>query len=513
MSSNSAVDLKRKILVTGASGYVGGRLVRQLLNQGHTGVRVYVRDMAKSAGQSWINDVEVAVGNAHDFDATRVALEGIHTAFYLLHSINAGTRFDEEEARMASTFAKAAEAAGVKQIVYLGGIANDKVRSYHLSSRENTGKALAARKVPVFEMRAGIVIGSGSASFEMLRHLTHRLPVMTTPKWITNRTQPIAIRDVLYYLCTVADLPKPIAGIYDIGGPDVMPYADMMQTFAKVSGLRKRVIIKIPVLTPNLSSLWIGLVTPVPTSLARPLVGSLISEVVVDPEKSITKVIPLPPEGLINAKRAFELALSKTSDNDVETRWSDANILYAPWQKTQGDPDWSGEKTLRDVKIRYTPATANALWRSAEAIGGETGWYGSDFLWYLRGLMDRAVGGVGLRRGRRDPLHLRVGDAVDFWRVEQIEPGVALKLRAEMILPGKAWLEFRIDEVEQNGGKVRRVTQEASYQPRGLLGELYWWAIWPLHGFVFPIMIRNLIRSARRKDYAAEMSGSVTAAS
>jgi uncharacterized protein YbjT (DUF2867 family) len=493
----------RKILVTGASGYVGGRLVRQLLNDPHRGdaeVRVYVRDRAKIFGQSWFPRVEVAVGSALDFDATKSALHGIHTAFYLLHSINAGTRFDQEEFAMASTFARTAEEDGVTQIVYLGGIANGKERSYHLASRENTGKALASGSVPVFEMRAGIVIGSGSASFEMLRHLTHRLPIMTTPKWISNRTQPIAIRDVLYYLECAANLEDPISGIFDIGGPDVMPYAEMMQEFARVSGLRKRIIMKVPVLTPNLSSLWIGLVTPVPASLARPLVGSLISEVVVDPEKSITPVIPLPPQGLIPVRQAFELALSHTSDNNVPTRWSDANILYSPWQKTQGDPEWAGEATFRNLNVRVTDATSDSLWKSIEAIGGETGWYGADFLWRVRGLMDRAIGGVGVRRGRRDPVHLRVGDAVDFWRVEKLETGRTLKLRAEMILPGIAWLEFTVEEVSEGNTNRRKITQEAIYQPRGLLGALYWWVVSPFHFLIFPTMIKNLIRSAKRRD-------------
>ncbi len=490
----------RKILVTGASGYVGGRLVTALLAD-QMQVRVFVRDARKIKGQLWADKVEISEGNANNYESTLAALKDVHTAFYLLHSINLGPNFDEIESAMARNFAKAAEAAGVKQIVYLGGIANDTKTSKHLQSRANTGKELATTSVPVMELRAGIIIGSGSASFEMLRHLTHRLPVMTTPKWVSNKTHPIAIRDVLWYLRNVAKLEKPVAGIFDIGGPEVLSYAQMMQKFAKISGLRKRWIIKVPVLTPGLSSLWIGLVTPVPTALARPLVGSLISEVVADPAKSINHLIPLPPEGLIDVAGAIELALTNTTDNNVSTRWSDATLPTAPWQKAQSDPEWAGEALYKDTREQITPASVENLWKTVEQIGGDNGWYGSDFLWFLRGLLDRLIGGVGLRRGRRDPLHLRVGDSLDFWRVESIDPEKSLKLYAEMILPGKAWLEFKIEKLPNGESKI---IQEASYSPRGLGGQLYWFAVSPLHFLVFPTMLRNIVRSAMRKDYAAK---------
>lgn len=484
----------RRILVTGASGYVGGRLVRALLNEGFT-VRVNVRDKKKISGQIWANEVEVSVGNATNFEEMKVALDGVHTAFYLLHSIGVGSDFDELEAQMAKNFAQAAEASGVKQIVYLGGIANVEKQSKHLASRARTGKELSSTTVPVLELRAGIVIGSGSASFEMLRHLTHRLPIMTTPKWVSNRTHPIAIRDVLWYLANAAKLEKPVSGIFDIGGPEILSYADMMQKFAKCSGLRRRWIIKVPVLTPKLSSLWIGFVTPVPTRLARPLIGSLINETVADPKKSIDAIIPKPPEGLIDVTTAINLALSRTTSNQVETRWSDANVITAPWQKAQSDPDWAGEITLRDKREVLTDAPIDCVWKSIEQIGGETGWYGADFLWWARGVLDRLVGGVGIRRGRRDPKHLRVGDSLDFWRVEAIENEKVLRLYAEMILPGKAWLEFRIS----NEGEKVQIVQEATFSPRGLGGQLYWYAVLPLHAFVFPTMLRNIVRSSKRK--------------
>ena len=495
------VNSGRKILVTGASGYVGGRLVRQLLSQDFA-VRVMVRDKNKISGQAWIDKVEIAQGNANDFASVKSALTGIHTAFYLLHSINLGSNFDEIEAAMARNFATAAEEAGVSQIIYLGGIANDKQISQHLESRANTGRQLAGGKVPVIEMRAGIIIGSGSASFEMLRHLTHRLPVMTTPKWVSNRTQPIAIRDVLWYLSSAAALKTPVSGVFDIGGPAVLSYADMMQMFAKISGLRRRWIIKVPVLSPALSSLWIGLVTPVPTALARPLVHSLISEVVADPNKSIAGLIPPPSEGLLQVNQAIELALSRTTENQVESRWSDATQPAAPWQKAQSDPTWAGETIYRDHREKIVETSKANLWKSVEQIGGENGWYGADFLWLARGVIDRLFGGVGLRRGRRSPDTLRIGDSLDFWRVENLETGVTLKLYAEMILPGKAWLEFKIEDVEIEGKQMRKISQDATFSPRGLGGQLYWFAVSPFHVLIFPRMLANLVRSSNRKDFA-----------
>ncbi len=483
----------RKFLVTGASGYVGGRLVKALVEE-RFDVRILVRDWHKVKGQPWASAVEITQGSAENRADLDAALVDVHTAYYLLHSINLGPNFDEIEAQMARNFAQAAEAAGVSQIVYLGGIANDVKISKHLASRARTGAELASTSVPVMELRAGIIIGSGSASFEMLRHLTHRLPIMTTPKWVMNRTHPIAIRDIMYYLKSAAVLTQPVGKVFDIGGPEILTYADMMQKFAKLSGLKKRIIIKIPVLTPGLSSLWIGLVTPVPTALARPLVGSLISEVVADPAKSINDVIALPPEGLTDITTAMNLALSKITDHGVETRWSDAASPTAPWQKAQGDPEWAGEMVLRDRREAVTGVAIEKVWKQIEGIGGEHGWFGSDFLWWGRGVIDRFVGGVGLRRGRRDPDYLRVGESLDFWRVEELEQGHRLKLYAEMILPGKAWLEFTVSE---ENGKTR-IVQEATFNPRGLGGQLYWYSISPLHLFVFPTMLRNIVKQAAK---------------
>jgi uncharacterized protein YbjT (DUF2867 family) len=489
----SAPIQTRRYLITGASGYVGGRLVRTLVDE-NLDVRILVRDRNKVKGQPWAQAVEISEGSAENRADLDAALAGVHTAYYLLHSINLGPNFQDIEAQMARDFAQAAQAAGVAQIVYLGGIANDVNISKHLASRARTGTELASTSVPVMELRAGIIIGSGSASFEMLRHLTHRLPIMTTPKWVMNRTHPIAIRDVLYYLKNAALLKEPVGKVFDIGGPEVLTYADMMQKFAKLSGLKKRWIIKVPVLTPGLSSLWIGLVTPVPTALARPLVGSLISEVVADPAKSIDAIIPPPPEGLSDVATAINLALSKITDHGVETRWSDATGPTAPWQKAQGDPEWAGESVLSDRREALTDVAIEKIWRQIEGIGGEHGWFGSDFLWWGRGVLDRFVGGVGLRRGRRDPDYLRVGESLDFWRVEALEQGHRLKLYAEMVLPGKAWLEFTV--TEENG--KTRIIQEATFNPRGLGGQLYWYLISPFHFFVFPTMLRNIIKKAAK---------------
>lgn len=487
----NAPTRNRKYLITGASGYVGGRLVRALVDEKFD-IRILVRDRKKVIGQPWAQAVDICEGRAENQSDLDAALAGVHTAYYLLHSINLGRNFQEIEAEMARNFAQAAEAAGVAQIVYLGGIANDANISKHLASRVRTGVELASTSVPVMELRAGIIIGSGSASFEMLRHLTHRLPVMTTPKWVTNKTHPIAIRDVLYYLKAAATLKEPVGRVFDIGGPEVLTYADMMQKFAKLSGLKKRWIIKVPVLTPGLSSLWIGLVTPVPTALARPLVGSLISEVVADPAKSINDLIAPPPEGLTDVAMAITLALSKVTDHGVETRWSDATPPTAPWQKAQGDPAWAGETVLRDRREALTDISIEKIWRQIEGIGGDHGWFGADFLWWGRGAIDRLVGGVGLRRGRRDPDFLRVGESLDFWRVEELDRGHHLKLYAEMVLPGKAWLEFTVTTVN---GKTR-IVQEAVFNPRGLGGQLYWYATSLFHLFVFPTMLRNIIKKA-----------------
>lgn len=338
---------ERRILVTGASGYIGGRLIPELLLSNPL-IRVMVRDKQKISNRPWINQVEVSIANAKDYATTEAALQGVHTAFYLLHSMTMGSDFENLEAINAKNFAKAAEVAGVKQIVYLGGIANDRRVSKHMRSRINTGRILGEGSVPTLQIRAGIIIGTGAASFEMLRHLIDLLPFMTTPKWVRNRTQPIAISDVLFYLSKAGTLEKPVKGIFDIAGPDILSYAKLFKTFAKVAGLRRRSIIPLPFPSPRLSSWFIGAFTPLPTALARPLVGSLIGEVVADPKKSLNGIIDPPPGGLLHLQTAIGLALSKTSASDVQSQLLGRDARFTPWALAPGDPIWAGDKTSRE---------------------------------------------------------------------------------------------------------------------------------------------------------------------
>jgi hypothetical protein len=375
--------------------------------------------------------------------------------------------------------------------VYLGGIIpKEDGLSPHMSSRANTGKILRTSGVPTVELRAGVVIGSGSASFEMLRYLTERLPFMITPKWLNVRIQPIAVRDVLRYLIGAAALPPEINESFDIGGPDVFSYKVMMQKYAEAAGLRKRIIIPVPVMTPRLSSGWVGLVTPVPYTLARRLVASLKNEVVAKDDR-IRGLIPDPVDGLTPFKRAVELALVKIKDARVDTRWSDASIPWTPSQPLPTDPDWAGGSLYKDVREATSTDALDVIWSRIESIGGDNGYSTATWAWELRGLADKLAGGVGLRRGRRDPNLLQVGDALDFWRVEALERGHLLRLRAEMRMPGLAWLEFRL---ETNADGTSTITQTATYAPKGLLGHLYWWSVWPMHGIVFPSMVKKMAR-------------------
>ncbi|GII65514.1 NAD(P)-dependent oxidoreductase [Sphaerisporangium krabiense] len=479
-----------RCLVTGATGYIGGRLVPELLKAGHE-VRCMARSARRLRDQTWIGRVEVAEADATDHAATRAALEGMDVAYYLIHTMAAGRGFPERDRRAAEAFAAAAEEAGVGRVVYLGGLAPEERPSAHMGSRSEVERVFLECAVPAVAYRASVIIGSGSVSFEMLRYLTERLPVMTTPRWVGTRTQPIAIRDVLRYLVEAVRIPREVNRAFDIGGPDVLTYADMMRGYAAVAGLPPRLIIPVPPLTPRLSSLWIGLVTPVPANVARPLVESLRDEAVCR-EHDIARYVPDPPHGLVDFRAAVRLALQRVKEADVATRWSSASTPGAPSDPLPTDPDWAGGSLYTDERSRVVDAPPEALWRVIEGIGGRNGWYSLPLAWDVRGLLDRVVGGVGLRRGRRDPARLRVGDALDFWRVEEIEPGRLLRLRAEMRLPGLAWLELtcRLDHGRTVYG------QRAVFHPRGLLGHLYWWGVSPFHGLIFGRMPRNVAKAA-----------------
>jgi uncharacterized protein YbjT (DUF2867 family) len=486
-------------LVTGATGYIGGRLVPELLSAGYT-VRCMARDPGKLSNRPWSGKVEIAVADVMDASAVRRALESVDVAYYLIHSLGTDASFERRDRAAAETFAVAARAAGVQRIVYLGGIISGLAGelSPHLRSRAEVGDILLASGVPTAALQAAVIIGSGSASFEMLRYLTERLPAMVTPQWVNTRIQPIAVRDVLRYLAGSATLPAEVSRRFDIGGPDVLTYAEMMRRYAEVAGLTPRLIVQVPLLTPQLSSLWVGLVTPVPASLARPLVESLRNEVVCS-EHDIAEYVPDPPRGAVSLDQAIALALRHTREGNVSTRWSSAATPGAPSDPLPTDPSWAGGSLYVDARSKVVHASPAALWRVIEGIGGETGWYSFPAAWAVRGVLDRLAGGVGLRRGRRDPSHLLVGDALDFWRVEAIEPGKLLRLRAEMKLPGLAWLEMSVGQ--DNHGQVTYI-QQAIFQPRGLAGHAYWRSISPFHGIVFGGMLQNITATAERADSA-----------
>ncbi|MBB5784478.1 SDR family oxidoreductase [Nonomuraea jabiensis] len=482
-----------RCLVTGATGYIGGRLVPELLAAGHE-VRCMARSPDRLRDLPWAARTSVVKADATDHGQTREALDGIDVAYYLIHTMGGTGQFAANDRRAAETFAAAAEQAGVRRIVYLGGLVPSERLSPHLRSRAEVGEIFLRAGVPAVVLRAAVVIGSGSASFEMLRYLTERLPVMTTPRWVHTRTQPIAVRDVLRYLTAWASVPDEVNRAFDIGGPDVLTYADMMHGYASVAGLPHRAIIPVRVLTPRLSSLWVGLVTPVPSGIARPLVESLRNEGICG-EHDIARYVPDPEEGLIGFREAVSLALKKIKEADVATRWSSASTPGAPSDPLPTDPDWAGGSLYIDCRSLRVDADPEALWQVIEGIGGRNGWYSLPVAWHLRGLLDGLFGGVGLRRGRRDADRLRVGDALDFWRVEEVLPGRLLRLRAEMRLPGLAWLELGVSR--SCGSTFYR--QRAIFHPHGLLGHLYWWAIRPFHDLIFGRMPVNVAAAAARR--------------
>ena len=489
-----------QVLVTGATGYVGGRLVPALLEAGHD-VRCMTRAPSRLELDPWRDRVEVVAGDVLDETSLVAALDGCDYAYYLVHSMGAATDFTSADREGAKNFARAAGANRLKRVFYLGGLGVDSDDlSAHLASRHEVGEVLAAGPTPVSELRAAVIIGSGSVSFEMLRYLTEVLPAMTTPKWVRSLCQPIAIRDVLRALVSVLDRSIERASnddaVVEIGGPDVLSYQDMMQTYAEVAGLKRRLIIPVPVLSPGLSSLWIGLVTPVPSGVARPLVDSLKHDALVEDSSAFTALVadPMP------FREAVELAMARYADGEVTTRWSDADS--SPALPIPSDPAWSGGSILTDAKTVRTEATPGDVFWAVSRIGGEVGYYTFNWAWIVRGWVDSAIGGVGLRRGRRHPEILHEGESLDFWRVSKIAAPNRLLLRAEMKLPGDAFLEWIVTETDEG----TELAQTAYFAPRGLLGRLYWYSLIPFHGAIFGPMARKIVETAESRQVRKQMT-------
>jgi len=482
------------VLITGATGYIGGRLVPRLVEAGYR-VRCLARSPRKLESRPWHDDpnVEIVQGDVSDQQSAANALHGCTYAYYLVHSMMAvGDGYADRDKRLAQTFADAAEQAGIQRIIYLGGLGEmGRNLSEHLASRREVEWTLRLGPVPVTAFRAAVIIGSGSVSFEILRYLVERLPVMVTPRWVQTECQPVAVRDVLHWLITCLSTPETAGMTIEIGGPDVLTYQELMQIMAEELGLPRRLIIPVPVLTPTLSSLWIGLVTPVTPRIARPLAEGLRNRVVVTNDRAQR----LMPRDALTARTAIRYALGKVSTLDIETRWSAAGVIG-------GDPDWAGGTVFKDERSIEIDAPPDRVFDAVCRIGGGHGWYGADILWQIRGLMDQVVGGPGLRRGRRHPERVSYGEALDFWRVVGVEPHRALSLRAEMKLPGEAMLDFRIEpgrdaQQEANAGKSELVML-ARFRPRGLFGLLYWYAVLPFHHVVFSGMLNGIRRSAEQ---------------
>lgn len=488
-----------RVLVTGATGYIGGRLVPQLLAAGHE-VSVYVRSPWKLRDVPWRPQVTVFTGDFSDAVATRRAMNGVDVAFYLVHSMGAGRDFVDVEERDARQFAEVAAAAHVGRIVYLGGLHPDGADlSKHLASRAAVGETFLDGEVPAIVLQAGIVIGSGSASFEMIRHLTEVLPYMPAPRWVRNHVQPIAIRDVLRYLVHCVDLSDGLNRTFDIGGPDILRYGQMMNGYAVEAGLPQRGIAALPVLTPWLASQWVSLVSPVPRQIAVPIIASLQNDCVMG-EHDIDDYIAPPEGGLLPYRVAVGLALKREEQGEVETSWQSATVAGAPSDPLPSDPDWAGHTVFTDVRERRSGASPAAVWDVIESIGGEKGWHSFPLAWAARGWIDRLIGGVGMQRGRRHPTRVHTGDVIDVWRVEVVDRGRSLRLRAEMRMPGRGWLELGVQPAK--GGS--RYRQRAVYFPKGLTGRLYWAVLLPFHGVIFNGMAASILREAEHAPAEAE---------
>jgi uncharacterized protein YbjT (DUF2867 family) len=471
-----------RFLVTGGTGYVGGRLLNALLKRPGE-IRCLARRPEAIAAREGL---EVVAGDALDSGAVRRALEGVDVAYFLIHSMGSPGGFEQLDRRAATIFAAAAREAGVRRIVYLGGLGHGPELSAHLASRQEVGRLLASTGVETIELRASIVIGSGSLSFELIRSLTERLPVMITPRWVETKAQPIAIEDLIDYLVAASDLDTDGSEVFEIGGQDVATYGELMREYARQRGLR-RVLIRVPVLTPRLSSLWLGLVTPLNARIGRKLIESLPHETVVRDPRALER-FSIRPRGY---REAIARALVHEDQELAATRWSDA---FSVGERVARTPRGQTYGRLVDTRTRRVAAPPARAFAPVRRIGGGSGWYYGNALWRLRGFLDLLVGGVGLRRGRRDPDTPAVGSALDFWRVEAFEPDRLLRLRAEMRLPGRAWLQFEV----HGNDKGSEIRQTALFDPVGLAGLLYWYALLPLHKLVFRGMLDSLAASTER---------------
>jgi uncharacterized protein YbjT (DUF2867 family) len=477
------MNSKEIVLVTGATGYIGGRLVPKLLEKGYQ-VRVLVRDADRLQGRGWVDQVQVFEGDVLRKDTLPEAMDDVCAAYYMIHSMMVSSDFHERDLIAARNFAETAREQGVQRIIYLGGLGDPESElSEHLNSRQQTGEALRESGLPVIEFRAAVVVGSGSVSFEMIRYLTERLPVMICPLWVYTRIQPISIRDVLEYLVAGLKVDVKASQVVEIGGSDVVTYADMMLKYAKVRGL-KRWLFRVPVLTPRLSSYWVHWMTPIPAEIARPLIDGLKNEVIIR-DNSAESIFPnIKP---MNYEEAVTLALEQLQVSHMESSWSDS------LSSSLGDRQSVALKTYEGMIIerrqQFVSASPEQIFEQFSKLGGEYGWLYMNWAWRVRGVIDRLVGGVGFRRGRRHPREVRVGDALDFWRVEEVQKYHLLRLRAEMKVPGKAWLQFEVSP--QEDGRCS-LTQTAFFAPKGLFGILYWYLLYPFHSLIFSGLIREI---------------------
>jgi uncharacterized protein YbjT (DUF2867 family) len=476
------------ILVTGATGYIGGRLVPRLLEAGYR-VRCLVRDATRLQGHSWLSQVEVTVGDALDPASLIEAMQDITSAYYLIHGRQGNKADAERDLKAARNFAEAADQVGLQRIIYLGELVDPTADlSPYLRSRNETGHILRQGRVPVTEFRAGMVVGSGSALFEMIRYLVERQPVLICPQWFFSLAQPVAIRDVLAYLISALETPASVGKMIEIGGATRLVYADMLLGYARERGL-KRFLIRTPFYTPRLSAYWVHMVTPIHWRIVLPLIEGLHAEIIVHDDLARRLFPRIQP---LDYQTAVYLALGRLQNDTVETSWSDAMVISQgdnrPFMLTATDGMMIERRRL------FLDLPAAPVFCAYTGLGGDRGWLYLNWTWQIRGWMDKLIGGVGLRRGRRHPDDIRTGEALDFWRVEAVEPGRLLRLRAEMKVPGKAWLEFQ--SIPQPDGKTL-LTQSAYFAPHGLSGFLYWYLLYPIHGFIFNGLIRKVAGRAR----------------